>query len=140
MDFAPVLADPRHPDFEKAWNTFFLDVSLVQNFAAQANSEVAKAVLLAGQQWTGSGWNTSKASKTLWSLTGVPLVKAAWVDYRTAFLYALSLLLEVEVLELDLNDRVSDAAFELLKVFTGQAAPYSGQVGMHADLQTGDPG
>ena len=62
------------------------------------------------------------------------------MDYRTAFLYALSLLVEVEILELDLNDRVSDAAFALLNVFQGFVAPYSSQVVNNHDSRSGDPG
>lgn len=140
MEFLQVLQDPGHPEFEAAWNTFFLDVSRVQSLAGNVDSGTGHRLLSAGLNWSGSGWNSSKASKTLWELTGVPLVKAQWVDYRNAFLYALSMLLEVEVVELELADRVADAAFALLSVFTGKADAGRSAVVYNQDLHPEDPG
>ena len=137
MEFIKVLQNPDHQDFEAAWNTFFLDVTRVQALPGLLSAEDARSLITAGQRWSGSGWNTSKASKAIYALTGVPLVKAAWVDYRNAFLYALSLLLEVDVQELDLGDKVAEAAFTMLNVFTGEA---TGAVVSAQDYSAGYPG
>ena len=95
------LLNSEDEGFEDSWNLFFMDVQKVREIGSLLTPQLASALLAAGQQWKGSGWNTSKASKTLFNLTGVPLVKSTWVDYRNAFLYALSLFYEVEVQELD---------------------------------------
>ena len=141
MDLVQVLQNPDHQDFEQAWSSFFLDVNRVQALPGQVTADQARALIQAGQRWSGAGWNTSRASKALWNLTGVPLVKAAWMDYRNAFLYALSLFLEVDVQELDLGDKVAEAAFTLLSVFAGgypeQAAD---QVVSTSDFYPGVPG
>ena len=95
-----------------------MDVSRVRSVGELLNQETSRQLLTAGQQWQGTAWNTSKASKVLYSLTGVPIVRGVWQEYRNAFLYALSLYLEVEILELDLSDRVADVAFSLAQVFS----------------------
>lgn len=134
------LVDPSSELFEQSWNTFFLDVARVRAVCGGIPPEAASALLAAGQKWQGTGWNTGKASKILYSLTGVPLVKGVWSEYRNAFLYALALFLEVEVPELDLSDRVADAAFALLNVFAGADAQPSGTVVQGYDSRSGDPG
>ena len=114
------LLDTQNDRFEESWSLFFMDVSRVQKVTELLTPETSRQLLAAGQNWQGTNWNTSKASKVLYTLTGVPIVKAAWPEYRNAFLYALSLHLEVEILELELPDRVADAAFTLAQVFSGQ--------------------
>ena len=106
--------------FEESWSWFFVNVSGVQKVTELLTPDTSLQLLAAGQNWQGTNWNTSKASKVLYTLTGVPIVKAAWPEYRNAFLYALSLHLEVEILEQELTDRVADAAFTLAQVFSGQ--------------------
>ena len=128
-----VLLDPSNDGFEDAWNAFFLDVSKLRTLGSNLSVEAAQQLLAAGQQWKGAAWNTSKASKVLYNLTGVPIVRGGWQEYRNAFLYALSLFLEVEIVELELSDRVADAAFTLAQVF-------SGTVGTLADEGAGDQG
>ena len=135
MDFIQILQNPDDAAFETTWSTFFLDVNKVRSLAGKITATETAAIISAGQRWSGAGWNTSRASKALYNLTAVPLVKAEWRDYRNAFLYALSLYLEVEVQELDLGDKVAEAAFALLSVFTGGADDASGAVGMMTDWQ-----
>ena len=113
------LIDPSSEGFEASWTSFFLDADRVRALGAEITPELATALLAAGQKWLGSGWNTSKASKTLYSLTQVPFVKGVWSEYRNCFLYALALFWEVEVAELELSDRAADAAYALLNVFAG---------------------
>lgn len=113
------LLNPDVEGFEDSWNQFFMDVQKVREIGSLLTPQLAQQLLVAGQAWKGTGWNTSKASKTLFTLTGVPLVKSTWQDYRNSFLYALSLFYEVDVQELDLTDRSADAAFNLCQVFSG---------------------
>ena len=61
------------------------------------DSEKASAILATGVKWQGGGWNTSRASKTLYDLTGVPLVTADFTQYRNSYLYALAMFWSVEV-------------------------------------------
>ena len=69
------LVDSSSERFEQSWNAFFLDVARVRGLYGVIPPESAQELIAAGQKWAGSGWNTSKASKSLYSLTGVPLVK-----------------------------------------------------------------
>ena len=75
------------------------------------------AVLAAGQQWTGGGWNTSSSSKTLHAITRVPLLSSDFGMYRNAFLYSLALLFQLDVHELNLSDRAAEAAFALVEAY-----------------------
>ena len=113
------LIDPSSEGFEASWTSFFLDADRVRALGAEITPELATALLAAGQKWLGSGWNTSKASKTLYSLTQVPFVKGVWSEYRNCFLYALALFWEVEVAELELSERAADASYALRNVFAG---------------------
>ena len=81
MDFINILQNHEHPDFENAWSGFFLDVSKVQSLPGKISNDETVALIAAGQRWSGAGWNTSRASKALYNLTMVPLVKAEWRDY-----------------------------------------------------------
>ena len=133
QDLLSVLLDPNHAAFESSWSSLFTDIGRVRSLIQAVPTEQASALLAAGQLWRGEGFNSSKAAMLVYTLTGVPLVRSTWTDYRTAFLYALSLVLEVEVPELDLDQRVADVSFTLAQAFSGQveSTPY---------YQSGDPG
>ena len=73
----------------------------------------AADVLAAGARWSGAGWNTSRASRALHSLTGVPLVSGDLDSYKNAYLYALAILLDVDIPSLSLSDRAAEVAFGL---------------------------
>ena len=63
------------------------------------------------------------ASRRLFELTGVPLVRADFSQYRTSFLFALSLFWEVDVPKMDLSDRASETAFSLASMFAQDPSP-----------------
>ena len=84
------------------------------------DSEKASAILATGVQWQAGGWNTSRALKTLYELTGLPLVTADFTQYRNSYLYALAMFWSVEVDELNLTDRAAEAAFGLVDALNGE--------------------
>ena len=106
--------------FHEIWKDFFYDVPKVRGLRKIIDDEKAAAVLAAGATWNGNGWNTYKASRALMGLTGVPLVSQPFDEYRNSFLFALSLLWEVDVQALQLSDRGSEAAFALAKVLADE--------------------
>ena len=77
------------------------------------SKEAVSLVLSQGQKWNGMGWTTSRASRVVYELTGVPLVSSKVEEYRDAFLFALAMTTNVEVLGLDLGDRASEVAYYL---------------------------
>ena len=110
--------------FHQAWSTFFLNPELVRQVAVGVEKDKATEVLRAGANWNGSGWNTGRASKQLHDLVGVPLVTSEFLEYQNAFFYALALLWEVEVPQLELSDRAAQAAFALATYFQSGEAPH----------------
>ena len=138
QDLLSVLLDPNHSAFESSWSSLFTDIGRVRSLIAAVPTEQASPLLAAGQLWRGEGFNSSKAAMLVYTLTGVPLVRSTWTDYRTAFLYALSLVLEVEVPELDLDQRVADVSFTLAQAFSGQVdSAYYSQPGEPGSSPTG---
>ena len=76
--FTEALANIEHVEHGDAWKKFFLDVDLVKDVSLALTSDVSAqmAVIAAGGLWQGGGWNSSQASKRLYSLTGVPVVSS----------------------------------------------------------------
>ena len=109
------------PDSEEgsnAWSAFLFNVDAARALRGLPPDK-AGLLLAAGHGWSGRGWTTSRASRQLHQLTGVPLVAATISAYRDAWLFALSVVLDVEVAGLDLTDRSSEAAFALASVIQG---------------------
>ncbi len=98
------LLCPEEPVRQEAWSTFLFNIDLARSFA-YLSADVIHALLACGSQWTGAGWKTSRASKTLLNLTQILLVASALAAYRDAWLFA------VDIPGLDLNNRSSEAAF-----------------------------
>ena len=73
----------------------------------------AAELLRQGARWQGTSWNTSRASKALHAITGVPLVSGDFTQYVNAFLYAVAITLDLEIPSLSLSDRAAEAAFNL---------------------------
>ena len=90
----------------------FFDVEKSREIAVFLKGKTARAgdLLAAGSRWSGAGWNTSRASRALQSLTGVPLVSSDLDSYKNAYLYALAILLDVDIPSLNLSDRAAEAA------------------------------
>ncbi len=62
----------------------------------------------------------------------MPLVAATISAYQDAWLFALLVVLDVEVAGLDLTDRSSEAAFALASVIQGDQEPENAQKEEHA--------
>ena len=127
------LLKAEEPEGIRAWAEFFMNVPLARKFLTQIPKEVATACLNQGLKWSGQGWSTSRASRKVYELTGVPLVSSRVEEYRDAFLFALAMALEVEIQGIDLGDRASEVAYHLCSLVT---APE----GSPAEYQEGSPG
>ena len=104
------------------WNQFTFDVKqapALTHLVAEDKSK-AKNLLAAGADWACGGWNTSVASRRLWESIRVPLVSTDPKDYLHAWLFALSMVWQVDVPEMALSDRASEAAFMFMEAITGQ--------------------
>ncbi len=106
------LLAPEGEEGSNAWSAFLFNADAARALRGLPPDK-AGLLLAAGHGWSGRGWTTSRASCQLHQLTGVPLVAVTITAYRDAWLFALSVVLEVEVAGLDLTDRSSEAAFAL---------------------------
>ena len=112
---------------KQAWSEFLFNVPLARSFLEKVPKETTTACLNQGHKWSGSGWTTSRASRVVYELTGVPLVTSRVEHYRNAFLYAIAMAKEVEILELDLPDRASEVAYNLCAILCDPNWPYPEQ-------------
>ena len=121
--FTEALANIEHVEHGDAWKKFFLDVDLVKDVSLALTSDVSAqmAVIAAGGLWQGGGWNSSTASKRLYSLTGVPVVSSDFSVYRGAFLFSLASFWQLDLPEANLPDRSAEAAFALLGLYESTA-------------------
>ena len=113
MATALTWLDLQSPDlnvFNAAWQEFFLDEELVRRFLQECADELVHATLNAGHAWQGGGWNSTRASKELHRLSGVPLVSKAITEYAHLFLFSLALTrnLDIPVMELSAETNDSD--------------------------------
>ena len=69
------------PDIETSWSNFLFNVSPPMNLKEKAKELVLK-VLQAGQRYSVTGWTTGRASKTLYELSGVAIVRGLIDGYR----------------------------------------------------------
>ena len=81
------------------------------------DTELLNSLLRAGSSWDGSGWNSTRASQTLYQITRVPLVTTDFQEYLNSFLFAVAIFLQIEVPHIQLSDRASEAAFGLAECF-----------------------
>ena len=109
------LKNPQDPAFTTSWTSFLFNVDAARSLRA-LDKISAEAVVAALAQWSGDGWTTSSASKKIYEVTGVPLVTADWLVYRSAWAYTLCLLWEIPVGELSLPDRAAEVSFTLLDI------------------------
>ena len=96
-----------------AWAAFFLNEVAVVQFFRESQPSSVSAVLSAGSQWSGAGWDTTKCAKTVRTLTGVAMVTNELKDYLHAFLFSLALVANLDLPSLELSDKASDVAFRL---------------------------
>jgi hypothetical protein len=123
MTLLNVLLNAEEPtEFNQAWSEFFLQPARFKEIQPLIQGHLGQDLLKNGQAWVRTGWNTGSASKQLFELVGVPLVSNDFNQYKLAWLYALAMVLGVDVPVLELSDRASDAAFALSGVLSGTAA------------------
>ena len=118
-----VLSDASDPGFAGLWSEFFLNVDAVKLLLPVVVEEEAKTLLSAALSWNGSGWTTSRAAKTLHETTGVPLVKAEFLEYLGAFVFALTLVFGLAIGTLTLSNQAATAAFAFASVVGSQNPP-----------------
>jgi hypothetical protein len=101
------------PDFERSWSNFLFNVPQALKLREKEKEQVMQ-VLLAGQRYSGTGWTTGRASKTLHELSGVAIVRAQIDGYRDCWLYAVALMAAVDLPAVELPPEVAEAAFSLV--------------------------
>ena len=111
------------PQFESNWAHFLFNIELALRLK-EKNKEDVMAVLTAGGRWNGTGWNTGRASKVLWDLSGVGIVKSQIDHYRDCWLYAVALMCQVELPQVELPTDVAEAAFSLVGYVEHPEAAY----------------
>ena len=88
-----------------------------------ATPEQATNILAEGNRWEGEGLNTSKACRRLVEACGVALVSGDFELYKNAFLFSLALSWGVEIQQLDLTEKGSEAAFSLSSCYCDFGGP-----------------
>ena len=109
---------------KQAWAEFLFNIPLARSFLTHVPKDTTTACLNQGIKWGGLGWTTSRASRVVYELTGVPLVTSRVEDYRDAFLFAIAMAKEVEINVLHLSDRASEAAYQLCAILCDTQWPY----------------
>ena len=107
-----LLAQLLSPDGGQVWSQFLFNIPLGRSLG-NLTEEAANAVLAAGHRWNGAGWTTSRASRVLYELIGIPLVSSQVDAYRDSWLFSLSIIWNVEAVALNLCDRSAEAAYAL---------------------------
>ena len=106
------LLQVEEPVGQARWSSFLFNIELARKLEG-LSQEQATLLCQQGHKWQGTGWTTARASRELHAVTGVPLVASQITSYRDAWLFALAMWFEVEVVGFDLMDRSSEAAFAL---------------------------
>ena len=76
--------------FDDAWAKFLFNFDQL-TILRSLGKEVLMSVMQAGLRYTGSGWNTGRAARTLYEVSGVALVCGNFQSYRDIWLYMLAL-------------------------------------------------
>jgi hypothetical protein len=109
-------------DFGPTWVKTFFNLELVRQLLDEVtDGDQALTLLAAGANWDGVGMTTSRATLKVVETTGVTLVKQNIAEYKNAFLFALSLLFEVDVPSLELSDAAAQAAFGFVRAVSAPA-------------------
>ena len=62
------------PEFDQHWASFMFNMDQAKKLREKDKEDILK-VLAAGARYTGAGWSTGRASKALYDLSGVGIVK-----------------------------------------------------------------
>ena len=102
--------------FDEAWSKFLFNLDKLLELKSFGGDRLLQ-VLQAGARYTGCGWTSSRASRVVFELTGVAIVKADMLVYRDIWLFMLSMVAEVDLPSLTLSQEQSEAAFTMLQQF-----------------------
>jgi hypothetical protein len=104
------------PAGKEAWDKFLFNLDMVVQLGS-LKPKGATLLCQQGHKWSApSAWSTAKCSRVLHALTGVALGQSQFSQYRDCFLYSLAMLYDVEVSNLDLCEKSSEAAFALCAI------------------------
>jgi len=120
--------------FEKQWQEYLFNIPMAQQLLG-IDQASATEVLSAGINWSGTGWTTSSAARTLYNLTAETLVSSDPKAYLMAWLYALSMVWQVEDALLTVTDVVAKASFTLSSLITTEEHPHGAQVPVETSSQ-----
>ena len=73
---------------------------------------VGGRLLGAGATWDGAGWTTGRASRVVYGATGVAMVEEDLKHYLESFLFALSLVYNIDIPKLQLKPQAADVALK----------------------------
>ena len=110
-----------------SWEEFFLNEAATAEFLKTTPPEVVLQVCNAGQQWGGAGWDTTRCARQVRALTGLAMVRPAIDEYRSAFLYSLCLVANVNLPSLELREAPAEVAFRLADRWQGKGAAPTGK-------------
>ena len=103
------------PAFQDTWSKFLFNLKVVLDLKQNMNLDKEKVIEMfnAGAAYLGFGWSTGRASKALYDLSGVAIVKSQIEPYRDTWLYAVAIILGVDLPTVDLPAECAEAAFAL---------------------------
>ena len=106
------LLNPESMEFNDGWSHIFFNATAVRALVPQVDPAAGGKLLAAGVSWNGSGWTTGRASKTVYNATGVAMVEEQLSEYLGAFLFALSVLFNIDIPKLTLGAQAASAALK----------------------------
>ena len=107
MELIDSLKDPSSQGYEDAWTTFMLNMDLVAQLR-EVPTQVAQEVVQGGATWNAASWSTSRASQALYQITKDLLVTTI-DEYKSVWLFCLSMLWGLDIASLQLGDRAAEA-------------------------------
>ena len=119
QELIDALKEPNHEKFEEAWSTFMLNINLASQLR-EVQQGVAQEVVRGGSAWSAGTWSTSRASQAVYNITKIPLV-ASIEEYKSVWLFCLSMLWGLDIANLQLGDRAAEAAFALAERVSGDS-------------------
>ena len=140
FDWAAALTT-QGASFQADWSRFMFNIEAMVQLRSASKDKIME-VLQAGSAYLGGGWTTGKASKALYELSGVAIVRPQIEPYRDCWLYALALLFNVDLPTVDLQADCAEAAFALahyLEHPEGETHQPEGPVEVDADSDSDTP-
>ena len=99
--------------FDSAWADFLFNTKKLTMLKSASKATLTQ-ILHAGQRYNGFGWSTSTASRVVYELSSVGIVKPSFDVYRNIWLYCLTMMGELDVGALELSTEQAEAAFGIM--------------------------